>query len=96
MAFYFWRISSGGASEYSDNGLIYASGVYGYSYPDNNPSETDAGDIFSGTKNVKLLAHWTDSRNPFFLVHHIISLLQIQKTWDKCRNGNIDRIYRSY
>ncbi len=60
-----WRISSGGASEYSDNGLIYASGVYGYSYPDNNPSETDAGNIFSGTKNVKLLAHWTDSRNPF-------------------------------
>ncbi len=45
-----WRVKSGGPNDYNDNGLIYASGIYGASYPDGIPSETDAGDFFQVQK----------------------------------------------
>jgi parallel beta-helix repeat protein len=44
---------------------VYASGRWGASYPDNHPSETDAGDVFPGTAGTTILSPWSDSRNPY-------------------------------
>ena len=60
-----WRVRGNGPSDYNDNGLIYASGRYGASYPDNHPSETDAGDVFPGTAGTTILSPWSDSRDPY-------------------------------
>ncbi len=59
-----WRVTLGAPYDYGDNGLIYASGRYGASWPDNNPSETDAGDLYPGTAGIKVLSPWSDSRDP--------------------------------
>jgi len=60
-----WRVLGGGPAEYGDNGLVYASGCYGYSYPDYNRTETDAGVVFPGSSGMAVLGPWSDSRNPY-------------------------------
>jgi M6 family metalloprotease-like protein len=61
-----WRYIGGNTYyDYANNGLVYASGRYGASYPDNIPSETDAGDLFPGTAGVKIFSPWSDSRDPY-------------------------------
>jgi len=50
---------------YEGCGLLYASGRYGATWPDSIPSETDAGDLFPGTRNVTWLTPWSDRRNPY-------------------------------
>jgi M6 family metalloprotease-like protein len=59
-----WRVRGGMALDYNSNGLIYASGRYGASYPDNHPSQTDAGDVFPGTAGTTILSPYSDSRDP--------------------------------
>lgn len=50
-----WRVIGGNPSTYGNNGLIYASGIYGAAYPDYTATETDAGDLFPGAANVTSL-----------------------------------------
>ena len=50
---------------YSRIGLLYASGQYGRTYPENTPSETDDGVPFPGVCGVKILSPWSDPRNPY-------------------------------
>jgi M6 family metalloprotease-like protein len=50
---------------YADEGLLYASGWYGKTYPEGIPSETDDGVPFPGVKGVKVLSPWSDPRNPY-------------------------------
>jgi hypothetical protein len=60
-----WRITTAGPNQYNDNGLVYASGRYNLSFPDNIATETDAGDLFPGDAGVKVLSPWSDSRSPY-------------------------------
>jgi len=61
-----WRATYNYPSDrYEDDGLIYASGRYNRSFPDNIPSETDAGDIFPGAAGIKVLSPWSDYRDPY-------------------------------
>jgi hypothetical protein len=63
-----WRIKGGTPPPpgyYYDNGLIYASGIYGANCPEGTPSETDDGVPFPGNCDVKVLSPWSDSRNPY-------------------------------
>ena len=59
-----WRVKYG-PYEVGDNGLIYASGRFGATYPENTPSETDDGVPFPGVSNTRVLSPWSDSRDPF-------------------------------
>ncbi|MBX2976283.1 MAG: T9SS type A sorting domain-containing protein [Ignavibacteriaceae bacterium] len=59
-----WRSIDGAISDYSNNGLIYASGNYGATCPDGIPSQTDDGVSFPGNCNIRVLSPWSDSRNP--------------------------------
>jgi M6 family metalloprotease-like protein len=49
---------------YSSEGLLYASGRYGRTYPENCPSETDDGVPFPGVSGKRILSPWSDPRNP--------------------------------
>jgi len=61
-----WRITSNFPyGEYEDNGLIYASGRYNRTYPENIATASDAGDIFPGVAGIKVLTPWSDYRNPY-------------------------------
>ncbi len=61
-----WRVTYNFPNQnYQDNGLIYASGRYNRSFPDSIATETDAGDPFPGTANVRVLSPWSDSRDPY-------------------------------
>jgi M6 family metalloprotease-like protein len=61
-----WRVTSNFPNQnYQDNGLIYASGRYNRSFPDNNLTETDAGDLFPGDAGIMVLSPWSDERNPY-------------------------------
>lgn len=59
-----WRVLNGYPSDYANNGLIYASGIYGLSYPEHIPSETDDGVPFPGVSQTRVLSPWSDSRAP--------------------------------
>ncbi|MCK5572328.1 MAG: hypothetical protein KAJ12_06185, partial [Bacteroidetes bacterium] len=50
---------------YSNEGLIYASGRYGRTYPENDPSDTDDGVPFPGASNKRILSPWSDPRSPY-------------------------------
>jgi M6 family metalloprotease-like protein len=63
-----WRKNTKGDSKdpgYSREGLIYASGRYGSTYPENTLSETDDGVPFPGVCGVMSLSPWSDPRNPY-------------------------------
>jgi M6 family metalloprotease-like protein len=63
-----WRVTRFGDPDYpgySTEGLIYASGRYGRTSPENRPSDTDDGVPFPGVTNNRLLSPWSDSRNPY-------------------------------
>jgi len=63
-----WRLSATGDSRdpgYSTEGLVYASGRYGRTYPENDPSDTDDGVPFPGVSGNRLLSPWSDPRNPY-------------------------------
>ena len=63
-----WRKNTKGDSKdpgYSREGLIYASGRYGSTCPENTPSETDDGVPFPGVCGVMSLSPWSDPRNPY-------------------------------
>lgn len=59
-----WRSFGGQLWDYSNNGLLYASGRYGQTWPEGTPSETDDGVPFPGIRNVRVLSPWSDTRNP--------------------------------
>ncbi|MDI6767770.1 MAG: T9SS type A sorting domain-containing protein [Bacteroidota bacterium] len=59
-----WRVRGGTPNDYSNNGLVYASGNYGATCPEGTPSETDDGVPFPGNCNVRVLSPWSDSRAP--------------------------------
>ena len=63
-----WRVLSTkgdpAAIGYSTEGLLYASGRYGRTYPENIPSETDDGVPFPGVSGKMLLTPWSDPRSP--------------------------------
>lgn len=59
-----WRVMGGTPYWYQDNGLIYASGRYGQTWPEGMPSETDDGVPFPGNRNVRVWSPWSDPRNP--------------------------------
>jgi hypothetical protein len=62
-----WRLNSLGDPQnegYSSEGLVYASGRYGRTYPENTPSETDDGVPFPGVSNTRILSPWSDPRDP--------------------------------
>lgn len=59
-----WRVIGGYPGSYYDNGLVYASGRYGQTWPEGTPSETDDGVPFPGNRNVRVFSPWSDSRNP--------------------------------
>jgi hypothetical protein len=59
-----WRVIGGYPGSYWDNGLAYASGRYGQTWPEGTPSETDDGVPFPGNRNVRVFSPWSDSRNP--------------------------------
>ena len=50
---------------YSSQGLVYASGRYGRTFPENEASDTDDGDPFPGVSNNRLLTPWSDPRSPY-------------------------------
>ncbi|MCX6132965.1 MAG: T9SS type A sorting domain-containing protein [Ignavibacteriales bacterium] len=64
-----WRVngidSIGDPAGYSAEGLIYASGRYGRTYPEGNPSETDDGVPFPGVSNRRILSPSSDPRSPY-------------------------------
>lgn len=60
-----WRVIGGYPTDYNDNGLVYASGRYGRTYPENTLSETDDGVPFPGVAGIKVLSPWSDNRNPY-------------------------------
>lgn len=60
-----WRSVNGYLFDYSNNGLIYASGNLGATCPEGIPSQTDDGVPFPGHCNVRVLSPWSDSRNPW-------------------------------
>ncbi len=63
-----WRVNTIGDDldpGYSTEGLVYASGRYGRTYPGNERSDTDDGVPFPGVSNNKLLSPWSDPRNPY-------------------------------
>jgi M6 family metalloprotease-like protein len=59
-----WKILGGNPTNYSNNGLIYASGRYGTTWPEGSPSEGDDGDPYPGVANVTVLSPWSDPRAP--------------------------------
>lgn len=59
-----WRVRGGYPTFYSNNGLIYASGMYGETCPEGTPSETDDGVPFPGNCDVQVLSPWSDPRDP--------------------------------
>jgi len=63
-----WRWDSYGDVRdpgYSTQGLISASGRYGRTFPENEPSDTDDGVPFPGVSNRCILSPWSDPRNPY-------------------------------
>lgn len=63
-----WRVNTTGDrldEGYSTEGLVYASGRYGRTYPENDPSDTDDGVPFPGVSNTRLFTPWSDPRNPY-------------------------------
>lgn len=67
---FIWRVSAFNAYPLEDpgyvtEGLIYASGSYGRTFPENQPSETDDGVPFPGVSGKKILSPWSDPRNPY-------------------------------
>ena len=63
-----WRHNSRGDARdpgYSQEGLLYASGRYGQTYPEGISSETDDGIPFPGVAGVTSLSPWSDPRNPY-------------------------------
>ncbi len=61
-----WRVTYNFPNQnYEDNGLIYASGLYNNTFPENIPTETDAGDLFPGAAGIKVLSPWSDNRDPY-------------------------------
>jgi M6 family metalloprotease-like protein len=63
-----WRVNATGDvldPGYSTEGLVYASGRYGRTYPENAPSETDDGVPFPGVTNTRILSPWSDPGNPY-------------------------------
>jgi M6 family metalloprotease-like protein len=63
-----WRLNTSGDvldAGYSTEGLVYASGRYGRTYPENERSDTDDGVPFPGVSNNRLLSPWSDPRNPY-------------------------------
>ena len=63
-----WRVNATGDIRdpgYSTEGLLYASGQYGRTYPENAPSETDDGVPFPGVSKTRVLSPWSDPRNPY-------------------------------
>ncbi len=59
-----WRYIDENLRNPDDYGLIYASGLLGYSYPERIPTETDDGVPFPGVANVRVLSPWSDTRDP--------------------------------
>ncbi len=65
---FIWRVNTFGDvldPGYSTEGLVYASGRYGRTYPENEPSDTDDGVPFPGVSNNRLFSPWSDPRNPY-------------------------------
>jgi M6 family metalloprotease-like protein len=63
-----WRVDTYGDDHdpgYSTQGLVYASGRYGRTYPENELSDTDDGVPFPGVSNNRLFSPWSDPRNPY-------------------------------
>jgi M6 family metalloprotease-like protein len=60
-----WRVIGGTPSDENNNGLIYASGRFGMTYPDSIPSETDDGVVFPGVSDTWVLSPWSDPRSPY-------------------------------
>ena len=63
-----WRKNTRGDATdpgYSQEGLLYASGQYGQTYPECTASETDDGVPFPGVCGVMSLSPWSDPRNPY-------------------------------
>ncbi len=60
-----WRYIGGQTSDYGNNGLIYAGGLFNKTYPELNPSGGDDGDPFPGVAGIKVLSPWSDSRDPY-------------------------------
>ena len=63
-----WRLNTSGNNldpGYSTEGLVYASGRFGRTYPENDPSDTDDGVPFPGVSNNRILSPWSDPRNPY-------------------------------
>ncbi|HEX7573851.1 MAG TPA: T9SS type A sorting domain-containing protein, partial [Bacteroidota bacterium] len=63
-----WRVNTFGDvldPGYSTEGLVYASGRYGRTFPENERSDTDDGVPFPGVSNKRLLSPWSDPRNPY-------------------------------
>lgn len=63
-----WRMNTTGDEHdpgYSSQGLVYASGRYGRTFPENEMSDTDDGVPFPGVSNNRLLNPWSDPRSPY-------------------------------
>ncbi len=63
-----WRVNATGDVRdpgYSTEGLVYASGRFGRTYPENIPSETDDGVPFPGVSDTRVISPWSDPRNPY-------------------------------
>lgn len=59
-----WRIIGGDPTSYSNNGLVYSSGMYEVTCPEGDPYEAGDGVPFPGNCTVTVLSPWSDPRTP--------------------------------